>query len=194
MGEIGVVSPLTFYYKKKFVMENGVLESLQLCYETYGTLNNNGTNAILVCHALTGDHHVAGIYKESDRKGWWDHAVGPGKAIDTNKYFVICSNCLGACQGSTGPSSINPKTKNPYRMGFPDLTIKDMVRAQKLLLDHLKVTSLYSVVGGSMGGMQPPHNTVHKRLHLMKLAEPLLRETRDGIMEIIVMTLAQRRA
>jgi homoserine O-acetyltransferase len=154
MGEIGIVSPLTFYYKKKFVMENGVLESLQLCYETYGTLNNNGTNAILVCHALTGDHHVAGIYKESDRKGWWDHAVGPGKAIDTNKYFVICSNCLGACQGSTGPSSINPKTKNPYGMGFPDLTIKDMVRAQKLLLDHLKVTSLYSVVGGSMGGMQ----------------------------------------
>jgi homoserine O-acetyltransferase len=92
--------------------------------------------------------------KETKGKGWWDHAVGPGKAIDTDEFFVICSNCLGACQGSTGPTSINPVTDKPFGMSFPDLTIKDMVTAQKLLLDHLKIKSLYSVIGGSMGGMQ----------------------------------------
>ena len=141
-------------HKDKFVMSHGELNSLQITYETYGKLNKDRTNAILVCHALTGDHHVAGIYEGDKRKGWWDHAVGPGKAIDTDEFFVICSNCLGACQGSTGPTSINPVTDKPYGMSFPDLTIKDMVSAQKLLLDHLKVKSLYSVVGGSMGGMQ----------------------------------------
>lgn len=153
-GEIGKVSPKIFEHKDKFVMTHGELSSLQITYETYGNLNKERTNAVLICHALTGDHHVAGIYEEEQRKGWWDHAVGPGKAIDTNEFFVICSNCLGACQGSTGPTSINPITGKPYGMSFPDLTIKDMVSAQKLLLDHLKVKSLYSVVGGSMGGMQ----------------------------------------
>jgi homoserine O-acetyltransferase len=153
-GEIGKVSPQIFEYKEVFEMSHGELNSLQIKYETYGELNIDRSNAILICHALTGDHHVAGICAEDERKGWWDHAVGPGKAIDTNEYFVICSNVLGACQGSTGPTSINPSTQKPYGMNFPDLTIKDMVCAQKLLLDHLKVTSLYSVVGGSMGGMQ----------------------------------------
>ncbi len=153
-SEIGLVSPRIFEYKKRFVMTHGELPSFCIKYETYGKLNKEGTNAILVCHALTGDHHVAGIDKENKRKGWWDHAVGPGKAIDTDKYFVICSNCLGACQGSTGPTSINPLTGEPYGMSFPDLSIKDMVCAQKHLLDHLKINSLYSVVGGSMGGMQ----------------------------------------
>ena len=153
-GEIGKVSPKVFEHKDKFVMSHGELNSLQITYETYGKLNKDRTNAILVCHALTGDHHVAGIYEGDKRKGWWDHAVGPGKAIDTDEFFVICSNCLGACQGSTGPTSINPVTDKPYGMSFPDLTIKDMVTAQKLLLDHLKIKSLYSVIGGSMGGMQ----------------------------------------
>ncbi len=153
-GEIGKVSPQIFEYKKSFVMSHGELSSLQIKYETYGRLNKDRSNAILVCHALTGDHHVAGISDEDERKGWWDHAVGPGKAIDTSEYFVICSNVLGACQGSTGPTSINPLTQKPYGMTFPDLTIKDMVSAQKLLLDHLMIKSLYSVVGGSMGGMQ----------------------------------------
>jgi homoserine O-acetyltransferase len=153
-GEIGKVSPEIFEHKDKFVMSHGELNSLQITYETYGELNKDRTNAILVCHALTGDHHVAGIYEGDKRKGWWDHAVGPGKAIDTDDFFVICSNCLGACQGSTGPTSINPVTDKPFGMSFPDLTIKDMVTAQKLLLDHLKIKSLYSVIGGSMGGMQ----------------------------------------
>ena len=153
-GEIGKVSPKVFEHKDKFVMIHGELNSLQITYETYGKLNKDRTNAILVCHALTGDHHVAGIYEGDKRKGWWDHAVGPGKAIDTDDFFVICSNCLGACQGSTGPTSINPVTDKPFGMSFPDLTIKDMVSAQKLLLDHLKIKSLYSVIGGSMGGMQ----------------------------------------
>ena len=143
---------------------------------------------ILICHALTGDHHVAGVHKKDGRYGWWDHAVGPGKAIDTNKFYVICSNCLGACQGSTGPSSNNPKTGKPYAMSFPDLTILDMVKAQKLLLDHLNVSQLYSVIGGSMGGMQALqwiveypnfvqkalyscYHAVLRRLLLMKLEE-----------------------
>ena len=153
-GEVGLVHPQIFEYKKEFRMTHGVLASFQLYYETYGTLNKGGTNAILICHALTGDHHVAGVHEGATRKGWWNHAVGPGKAIDTDNFFVVCSNCLGACQGSTGPTSINPKTQKPYGMLFPDLTIKDMVVAQKLLLDHLKISSLYSVAGGSMGGMQ----------------------------------------
>ena len=153
-GELGQVSSQTFEYKQRFVMEHGTLQGFQLCYETYGELNTSGTNAILICHALTGDHRVAGKHEGSKRNGWWDHVVGPGKSIDTNQFFVICSNCLGACQGSTGPTSIDPNTQKPYGMSFPDLTIKDMVKAQKLLLDYLKVSSLFSVVGGSMGGMQ----------------------------------------
>ena len=127
-------------------MEHGTLQGFQLCYETYGELNPSGTNAILICHALTGDHRVAGKHEGAKRNGWWDHVVGPGKSIDTNQFFVICSNCLGACQGSTGPTSIDPNTQKPYGMSFPDLTIKDMVKAQKLLLDHLKVSSLFSVL------------------------------------------------
>ena len=154
LDEVGEVVPQVFVYENKFSMTNGELNGFQIKYETYGKLNSDRSNVILVCHALTGDHHVAGFYKSEKRKGWWNHAVGSGKAIDTNQFHVICSNCLGARQGSTGPVSINPETKEPYGMGFPDLSIKDMVAAQKLLLDHLNINSLYSVVGGSMGGMQ----------------------------------------
>ena len=155
-GQVGVVCPQTYEHDRKFEMENGSLENFQLIYETYGKLNAEGTNAILICHALTGDHHVAGVYSKEDRQpGWWDHVVGPGKPIDTKDFFVVCSNCLGACQGSTGPSSENPETPGkPYGMNFPDLTIKDMVCAQKHLLDSLGIKSLHAVVGGSMGGMQ----------------------------------------
>ena len=114
-----------------------------------------GTNAILICH-VNGDHHVAGIYSKDDAQpGWWNHVVGPGKAIDTNDFFVVCSNCLGACKGSTGPASENPATPGKaYGMLFPDLTIRDMVRAQKNLLDFLGIKKLHAIVGGSMGGMQ----------------------------------------
>ncbi|MCP4643149.1 MAG: homoserine O-acetyltransferase [bacterium] len=126
-----------------------------LAYETYGELNRDRTNAILIVHALSGDAHAAGYHASADRKpGWWDSMIGPGKAFDTTKYFVICSNCLGGCQGSTGPSSLDPVTGRPYGMSFPIVTIGDMVRAQRQLLDHLEIESLLSVAGGSMGGMQ----------------------------------------
>lgn len=125
-----------------------------LAYETYGALNKNKTNAILVLHAFSGDSHAAGYYEGDKAPGWWDQMIGPGKALDTDKYFVICSNCIGGCKGSTGPSSINPKTNKPYALDFPLITIEDMVNAQKHLIDHLGIDKLLSVIGGSMGGMQ----------------------------------------
>lgn len=131
------------------------LGSITMAYETYGQLNSRKDNAILITHALSGDSHVAGYYSEQDRKpGWWDFMIGPGRAIDTNKYFVICSNTIGGCQGSTGPTSINPQTGKRYNLSFPVVTIGDMVRAQTHLIDHLGIKTLMSVIGGSMGGMQ----------------------------------------
>ena len=128
---------------------------LTIAYETCGRLNRNRSNAILVLHALSGDAHVAGTYAENDEKpGWWDFMVGPGKGIDTNRYFVICSNILGSCMGTTGPASIDPVTKRPYGLSFPMVTIGDMVVAQKALMDHLGITRLQAVIGGSVGGMQ----------------------------------------
>ena len=128
---------------------------VDVTYETLGELNQNHDNAILICHALSGDAHVAGKHHPDDKKsGWWDLMVGPGKAIDTNKYFVICSNILGGCSGTTGPSSINPETNVPYGLDFPIITISDMVKVQKLLLDKIGVKKLLAVIGGSMGGMQ----------------------------------------
>ena len=131
------------------------LGPITLAYETLGALNADRSNAILVLHALTGDAHVAGVHTNGDaRPGWWDNMVGPGRPIDTNRHFVICSNILGGCAGSTGPSSINPATGRPYGLGFPMVTIRDMVRAQKELVDHLGITRLLAVIGGSVGGMQ----------------------------------------
>ncbi|MBM9512408.1 homoserine O-acetyltransferase [Desulfogranum marinum] len=131
------------------------LGPITLAYETWGTLNAQKNNAILIHHAFSGDSHVAGYLKEEDeRPGWWDNMVGPDKPIDTNKYFVICSNILGSCVGSTGPSSPHPVTGKPYGLSFPMVTIKDMVRAQKELIDHLGIKKLLSVIGGSVGGMQ----------------------------------------
>jgi len=123
--------------------------------ETYGELAPDGSNAVLIQHALTGDAHVCGRHSTDDKKaGWWDEMVGPGKHIDTNKYFVVCSNVIGGCSGSTGPRSVNPKTGKLYNMDFPVITIADMVRAQKRLMEHLKIEKWLSIVGGSMGGMQ----------------------------------------
>jgi len=131
------------------------LAPVDVAYETYGELNEAGDNAILICHALSGDAHVAGLNNPDDRKpGWWDVMVGPGKGIDTNKYFVICSNFLGGCGGTTGPSSINPSTGKPYGLDFPIITIADMVKVQKILLDKLGIKGLLVVIGGSIGGMQ----------------------------------------
>ncbi len=131
------------------------LGPIDVAYETYGELNNAGDNAVLICHALSGNAHAAGVNSPSDRKpGWWDIMVGPGKGIDTNKYFVICSNFLGGCSGTTGPSSINPGTGKPYGLDFPIITVADMVKVQKLLVDKLGIKELLSVIGGSIGGMQ----------------------------------------
>lgn len=130
------------------------LAPVEVAYETYGTLNEARSNAILVPHALTGDAHAAGLCREEGKPGWWDNMIGPGKAFDTDKYFVVCSNVLGGCQGTTGPSSINPETGRPYALSFPVITIRDMVRLQKMLVDHLGIERLLAVSGGSMGGMQ----------------------------------------
>ena len=130
------------------------IKDFSLAYETYGTLNKNKSNAILAFHALTGDQFVTGINPLTKREGWWTFAVGPGKAIDTNKYFVICANVLGGCMGSFGPTEINPETNKSFSTTFPVITIKDIVKAQKFLIDYLGIKKLLSVVGGSMGGMQ----------------------------------------
>jgi homoserine O-acetyltransferase len=127
---------------------------VDVAYETYGELNAAKSNAVLVLHAFSGDAHAAGISPETGKPGWWDNMIGPGKAFDTNKYFVICSNVLGGCRGSTGPASVNPSTGCPYAMSFPVITIGDMVRLQKMLIDWFKIPRLLTVSGGSMGGMQ----------------------------------------
>ena len=130
------------------------LAPVELAYETYGSLNAQKSNAILILHAFSGDAHAAGVSPETGKPGWWDNMIGPGKAFDTNKYFAICSNVLGGCRGTTGPASINPATGCPYAMSFPVITIRDMVRLQKMLIDHLGIARLLSLSGGSMGGMQ----------------------------------------
>ncbi len=153
----GIVEKQFFQIKDDhFTLQCGEkLENITIAYETFGSLNKQKNNAILICHALTGDSHAAGFYEQSDEKpGWWDIVIGPGKAIDTNQYFVICSNILGGCMGSTGPSSAIPGKKESYGMNFPLITVTDMVRCQKKLIDHLNIRQLLSVIGGSLGGMQ----------------------------------------
>src|SRR6187455_1315817 len=130
------------------------LSPFQIAYKTYGRLNAARSNAVLICHALTGDQHVASVHPVTKKAGWWETMVGPGRPIDTERYFVISPNVVGACMGTTGPSSTNPKTGKPWGLGFPVITIRDMVRAQAMLLDHLGIEQLFSVAGGSMGGMQ----------------------------------------
>jgi homoserine O-acetyltransferase len=129
------------------------LAPVDVAYEAYGKLNAARSNAILILHAFSGDAHAAGIGREG-KPGWWDNMIGPGKAFDTDKYFVFCSNVLGGCRGTTGPSSVHPATGRPYAMSFPVITISDMVRLQKMLVDHLEIRKLLTVTGGSMGGMQ----------------------------------------
>ncbi len=152
---IGLVEKNFFTLPSPMALESGeCLAEVTLAYETYGELNQDKSNAILICHALSGDAHVAGFHHGADKEGWWEIMVGPGKAIDTDRYFVICSNILGSCMGSSGPSSINPKTGRPYGLTFPVVTIGDMVKAQKALIDYLGIAKLLSVIGGSIGGMQ----------------------------------------
>ena len=130
------------------------LSPFQVAYKTYGMLNAERSNAILVCHALTGDHHVASEHPVTGKPGWWTTLIGPGKPIDTERHFVICANVIGGCMGSSGPASTNPATGQPWGLDFPVVTIRDMVRAQAMLLDRLGIETLFAVVGGSMGGMQ----------------------------------------
>ncbi len=132
----------------------GELAGLQIAYQTYGTLNADRSNAILVCHALTGDQHAANTNPVTGKPGWWSVMVGPGKPIDTDRYFVICSNVVGGCMGTTGPASTNPSTDRVWGLDLPVLTVRDMVRAQAMLVDHLGIDTLFSVAGGSLGGMQ----------------------------------------
>jgi len=136
-------------------LDGGVLLSpVEIAYETYGTLAPDGGNAILICHALTGDQHVASPHPVTGKPGWWTRMVGPGKPVDPDRHFIVCANVLGSCMGSSGPATVNPATGRPWGMDFPVITIRDMVRAQAMLLDHLGVGRLKAVVGGSMGGMQ----------------------------------------
>jgi homoserine O-acetyltransferase len=132
----------------------GSLAPVEIAYETYGTLAPDGSNAVLICHALTMDQHVAGANPRTGKPGWWTQMVGPGRPVDTDRFFVVCANVLGSCMGSSGPASVDPASERPWAMAFPVITIRDMVRAQALLLDHLGVGRLKAVIGGSMGGMQ----------------------------------------
>ena len=143
-----------FSYEEELKLESGSsLKSIDIAYETYGSLNKDKSNVILICHALTGSSHVA-QNTENPKAGWWNDMVGAGKAIDTDHYFVICSNILGSCKGTTGPTHSNPETKETYGLNFPIITIGDMVTIQKKLVEHLAIDSLYAVIGPSMGGMQ----------------------------------------
>lgn len=158
-SSVGIVKPKRFTFAEppeEFALESGQrLSPVELVYETYGDLNDDRSNAIMIFHALSGDAHAAGYHRQSDpRPGWWDNAIGPGKAFDTNRYFVICANVIGGCRGSSGPGSIDPRTGRPYGLRFPLVTISDMVRAQARLLDHLGVEQLLAAAGGSMGGFQ----------------------------------------
>lgn len=155
LGEsVGLVSLRSVTFDSLPLDSGRTLAPVTIAYETYGKLNEDRSNAVLILHALSGDAHAAGYYPGDTKPGWWEVMIGPGKGIDTNQYFVICSNVIGGCKGSTGPSSINPATGKEYGLDFPVVTVADMVRAQKLLIDYLGIERLLSVCGGSMGGMQ----------------------------------------
>ena len=152
---VGIVETKYLNIEEPIELDSGkTLKNVTVAYETYGELNKEKSNAILICHALTGDAHAAGWHEGDKKPGWWEIVIGPGKALDTKKYFIICSNVLGGCKGTTGPSSINPDTGKEYGIDFPVITIRDMVEVQKQLVDSFGIDQLYAVVGGSMGGMQ----------------------------------------
>lgn len=155
-NSIGIVAPKTAHFNEPLTLKSGdILPEFDLIYETYGALNADKSNAVLMCHALSGTHHVAGKYTEEDKHpGWWDNLIGPGKPLDTNKFFVIGMNNLAGCHGSSGPSSTNPKTGKPYGASFPIVTVEDWVNSQAMLADFLDIKQFAAVVGGSLGGMQ----------------------------------------
>jgi homoserine O-acetyltransferase/O-succinyltransferase len=156
IDSIGIVSPQKWSFSSPLTLQNGcVLPQFELMVETYGTLNADKTNAVLICHALSGNHHIAGYHSSNDKHpGWWDNMVGPGKPVDTNRFFVVGLNNLGGCHGSTGPLSINPATGKAYGADFPMVTVKDWVKSQAILADRLGIQQWAAVMGGSLGGMQ----------------------------------------
>lgn len=155
-SSVGIVAPQTAHFSEPLTLKSGaVLPQFDLVYETYGTLNADKSNAVMICHALSGNHHLAGKYSAEDKHpGWWDNLIGPGKPLDTNRFFVIGLNNLGGCHGSSGPASINPATNKPWGSQFPVLTVEDWVASQARLADHLGIKQLAAVIGGSLGGMQ----------------------------------------
>ena len=154
-NSIGYVKPTIAMIKNPLKLLSGrVLSQYDLRYETYGSLNKDKSNAVLICHALSGNHHVAGYYEGEDKPGWWNNMIGPGKPIDTNKLFIVCLNNLGGCHGSTGPTSINPETNKVYGSDFPIITVSDWVTSQKELMSYLDIPFWKFVIGGSLGGMQ----------------------------------------
>jgi len=156
VDSVGLVEPNVAHFNQSLLLECGkTLPGYELIYETYGTLNAARNNAILICHALSSDHHAAGYHSATDKKpGWWESCIGPGKPIDTNKFFVVCNNNIGGCKGSTGPTSTNPETNQPYGPDFPIVTVKDWVNTQAKLADQLNIDCWQAVIGGSLGGMQ----------------------------------------
>ena len=156
LSSVGIVAPQTAHFSEPLTLKSGaVLPAYDLVYETYGTLNADKSNAVLICHALSGTHHVAGKYSEDDKyPGWWDNMIGPGKPLDTNRFFVIGVNNLGGCNGSTGPKTINPASGKPWGSAFPVVTVDDWVASQARLADYLGIESFAAIVGGSLGGMQ----------------------------------------
>ena len=156
VSSLGVIKPKHAHFNDALYLQSGeVLDEFELVYETYGDLRSDGSNAILICHALSGNHHAAGFHSEADTKpGWWDTVIGPGKPIDTNRFFVVCPNNIGGCSGSTGPASISKTTGKPWGSLFPQVTVIDWVESQKRLAQHLGINQWAAVVGGSLGGMQ----------------------------------------
>ncbi|MBU1659283.1 homoserine O-acetyltransferase [bacterium] len=152
----------TEHFTNPLYLESGrILEPYDIIYETYGTLNDDKSNVVMICHALTGSHHCAGFYENENKPGWWDGLIGPGKAVDTDTFFVICTNVIGSCFGSTGPMSSMHPHHEPYRYKFPVVTIKDMIKAQRILCDKLDIHRVHAIIGGSMGGMQALQFAVH---------------------------------
>ncbi len=192
MESVGIVETRYFHSEEPLTLDCGaVLAEHTIAYETYGSLDAKAANAILVCHALSGDAHAAGFHKGDEKPGWWEIMIGPGKPIDTDKYFVICSNILGSCMGSTGPASTDPATGRPYGLRFPVVTIGDMVKAQKRLVDHLGIETLLAVVGGSIGGMQTLEWSI-RYPEMMHAAVPLATTQRHSALAIAFNEVARQ--
>jgi homoserine O-acetyltransferase len=193
MSDPGIVKTEHINFDIELQLESGrLLGPLTLAYETYGTLNSDRSNAILVAHAWTGDAHAAGRHSPEDRKsGWWDDMIGPGKVLDSDRYFIICSNVIGSCFGSTGPTSINPRTGKAYNLQFPVVMVRDMVRAQQLLINHLQIEQLLTVIGGSMGAMQAVEWGIHYPQRVRSII-PIAGTGQPGPMAIALNALARQ--